>query len=88
MKNKKTARAGIIDTGFVARFQKLIRPPAVTARAQLEGIVDAGHLCADSSNIEFSMVAVIFRDNIIANVFALEIVLGGGCAECHYSSPE
>ena len=87
MKNEKTACAEIIDTGFAARFHKLIRP--ATARTQLEGFVDAGHLRADYSNIEdFSMVPVTFKDDIIADVFALEIVLGGGCAECHYSCPE
>jgi hypothetical protein len=55
----------------------------------LEGFVDAGHLRADYSNIEdFSMVPVTFKDDTIADVFALEIVLGGGCAECHYSCAE
>jgi len=89
MKNEKTARAGIIGTGFAARFHKPICPPAVTARTQLEGFVHAGHLRADYSNIEdFSMVPVTFKDDTIADVFALEIVLGGGCAECHYSCIE
>ena len=89
MKNEKTARAGIIGTGFAARFHNFIRPATVTARTQSEGFVDAGYLCADYSNIEdFSMVPVTFKDDTIADVFALEIVLGGGCAECHYSCPE
>ena len=89
MKNEKTARAGIIGTGFAARFHKPIRPAAVTARTQLEGFVDAGHLRADYSNIEdYSTVPVTFKDDIITDVFALAIVLGDGCAECHYSCPE
>ena len=70
MKIEKTARAEIIDMGFAARFHEPIRPAAVTARTQLEGFVDAGHLRADYSNIEdFSMVPVTFTDDIIADVF-------------------
>ena len=89
MKNEKTACAEIIDTGFAARFHEPVRPAAVNARTQLERFVDAGHLRADYSHIEaFAMVPVTFEDDIFADVFALEIELDGGCAECHYSCPE
>ena len=89
MKTKRLYAPGLSARDLLRDSISSSVPPPLPPAPSWKALSMLDTLRADYSNIEdFSMVPVTFKDDTIADVFALEIVLGGGCAECHYSCAE